>query len=266
MLIGTCDWIGFCPSKVLGGGCISGRAAYCTDMFKCIAKTTCHSLVTRSLPIAKQVHVRPLCQVQGRSFPCKANSSASSLTQDSFGNTTDIGYANARQEAKNTEENVESLLAERRWCLTKPDTEVHQIVLGRSEHGYYNAGPTPAIQRDPSCHQPSNSDEESRGSFLIVRDDLLHPLTGGTHSRLRGRRLVYSFCTASVQRSDRHGNKLRKLDALLPLLQSDGATDVLTCGGCQSAHTAAVGESSGSCYKIWERVRSLLYLIVLTFA
>ncbi|GAQ82667.1 hypothetical protein KFL_001190100 [Klebsormidium nitens] len=51
-------------------------------------------------------------------------------------------------------------------------------------------------------------------NFFVVRDDLLHPLMGG--------------------------NKMRKLDALVPQLQGEGVTDVITCGGMQSAHTAAV--------------------------
>ncbi|KAK9809211.1 hypothetical protein WJX72_011493 [[Myrmecia] bisecta] len=55
----------------------------------------------------------------------------------------------------------------------------------------------------------------SAGSaFWIVRDDLLHPVI--------------------------QANKMRKLDSLLPKLIQDGATDVVTCGGVQSAHTAAV--------------------------
>jgi 1-aminocyclopropane-1-carboxylate deaminase/D-cysteine desulfhydrase-like pyridoxal-dependent ACC family enzyme len=53
--------------------------------------------------------------------------------------------------------------------------------------------------------------------MLLVRDDLLHPLVGG--------------------------NKLRKLDAVVPELTAAGVTDVLTCGGAQSAHTVAVGPS-----------------------
>ncbi|KAG2448972.1 hypothetical protein HYH02_005726 [Chlamydomonas schloesseri] len=48
----------------------------------------------------------------------------------------------------------------------------------------------------------------------MLRDDLLHPVLGG--------------------------NKVRKLDALLPELRHSGVTDVVTCGGVQSAHTAAV--------------------------
>ncbi|MBA0834565.1 hypothetical protein Goarm_006907, partial [Gossypium armourianum] len=57
---------------------------------------------------------------------------------------------------------------------------------------------------------------ENQGlSFYIVRDDLLHPFV--------------------------NGNKARKLDGLLPLIEDHGVTDVVTCGGCQSAHAAAVG-------------------------
>ena len=80
-----------------------------------------------------------------------------------------------------------------------------------------------------------------QSSFLLLQDDLLHPILGG--------------------------NKLRKLDALMPHLAAAGVTDVvspcfsafcitefavsklhfhlpkepqMTCGGLQSAHTAAV--------------------------
>ena len=80
-----------------------------------------------------------------------------------------------------------------------------------------------------------------QSSFLLLQDDLLHPVLGG--------------------------NKLRKLDALMPHLAAAGVTDVVspyfsalcitgtavselhftckrvpqvTCGGLQSAHTAAV--------------------------
>ncbi|KAK3240248.1 hypothetical protein CYMTET_49899 [Cymbomonas tetramitiformis] len=60
--------------------------------------------------------------------------------------------------------------------------------------------------------KPSGGNERAR--LLVVRDDLLHPLMGG--------------------------NKLRKLDALIPELQQEGCTDVVTCGGSQSAHIVAV--------------------------
>lgn len=37
------------------------------------------------------------------------------------------------------------------------------------------------------------------------------------------------------------GNKLRKLDGIAAEWRSSGVTDVVTCGGAQSAHTAAIG-------------------------
>ncbi|KAK9915841.1 hypothetical protein WJX75_005000 [Coccomyxa subellipsoidea] len=59
---------------------------------------------------------------------------------------------------------------------------------------------------------PGSKFPESR--LHIIQDDLLHPILGG--------------------------NKLRKLDALMPALATAGITDLVTCGGLQSAHTAAV--------------------------
>ncbi|KAI3860365.1 hypothetical protein MKX03_007121 [Papaver bracteatum] len=81
---------------------------------------------------------------------------------------------------------------------------------------------------DTKIHQVKlNIDEPSLGyemmkerqgpSFYVVRDDLLHPLV--------------------------NGNKARKLDGLLPLVEDYRVTDVVTCGGCQSAHAAAVAVS-----------------------
>lgn len=66
-------------------------------------------------------------------------------------------------------------------------------------------------------HHGVRVDEISWGKgekVRLVRDDLLHPVAGG--------------------------NKLRKLDALLPRLRAEGTTDIVTCGGIQSAHCAAV--------------------------
>uniref|UniRef100_A0A804NES1 D-cysteine desulfhydrase n=1 Tax=Zea mays TaxID=4577 RepID=A0A804NES1_MAIZE len=59
-----------------------------------------------------------------------------------------------------------------------------------------------------------NEGESGSTKFHVVRDDLLHPLA--------------------------NGNKARKLDALLPILRRCGVTDIVTCGGCQSAHAAAI--------------------------
>ena len=54
--------------------------------------------------------------------------------------------------------------------------------------------------------------------FKVLRDDLSHPWVGG--------------------------NKRRKLDALFPQLKADGVTDVVTCGGTQSAHILAVAAAA----------------------
>lgn len=60
---------------------------------------------------------------------------------------------------------------------------------------------------DPASHVRVNQDRQLAGpSFLILRDDLLHPLMGG--------------------------NKLRKLDGVIPQLQTNGVSDVVS--GCSS--------------------------------
>ena len=41
-----------------------------------------------------------------------------------------------------------------------------------------------------------------------------------------------------------NGNKRRKLDALIPQLLAEGVTDIVTCGGTQSAHTLAVASAA----------------------
>ncbi|TVU35430.1 hypothetical protein EJB05_17319 [Eragrostis curvula] len=116
------------------------------------------------------------------------------------------------------ERTVVKLLSSTEWMLSSPATQVHTISV------------LPSKSNSPSPHQEfafSNltkslrshgggkwSGECGSASFQVVRDDLLHPLS--------------------------NGNKARKLDALLPLLRHRGATDIVTCGGCQSAHAAAV--------------------------
>ncbi|KAL2320227.1 hypothetical protein Fmac_029196 [Flemingia macrophylla] len=94
-------------------------------------------------------------------------------------------------------------LLNRRWTLPNPETKIHQLI--------HTQGPTFLLNTHPSFHVDSNKQSKH---FYIVRDDFLHPLV--------------------------NGNKARKLDALLPQLHHCSVTDVVTCGGCQSAHTAAI--------------------------
>ena len=73
-----------------------------------------------------------------------------------------------------------------------------------------------ALYLEPMAILPPGDEQngESTREALILRDDLLHPFA--------------------------NGNKLRKLDAYLPKLIARGVTDILTCGGAQSAHCAAL--------------------------
>ncbi|KAG8077638.1 hypothetical protein GUJ93_ZPchr0007g5496 [Zizania palustris] len=110
-----------------------------------------------------------------------------------------------------------SLLSAVEWMLPSPATQVHAISVLPSHspssphHHFAFSNLTTAPKR-----RGGKGAEEGNPRFEVVRDDLLHPLA--------------------------NGNKARKLDALLPLLRRCGATDVVTCGGCQSAHAAATGE------------------------
>ncbi|KAF0917816.1 hypothetical protein E2562_021486 [Oryza meyeriana var. granulata] len=109
---------------------------------------------------------------------------------------------------------VANLLSATEWMLPSPVTQVHTISVvpshspSSSPHHFAFSNLTTAPKRSGG-----KGEEEGSPRFEVVRDDLLHPLA--------------------------NGNKARKLDGLLPLLRRRGATDVVTCGGCQSAHAAA---------------------------
>ncbi|EHA8586939.1 putative D-cysteine desulfhydrase 2, mitochondrial [Cocos nucifera] len=103
--------------------------------------------------------------------------------------------------------------------LPSPATPIHKISLSKPHQSQRPHGLIPSQFSYSNEPRPALGTETigARGqtpSFYMVRDDLLHPLV--------------------------NGNKARKLDTLLPILQRYSATDVVTCGGCQSAHTAAV--------------------------
>lgn len=108
-------------------------------------------------------------------------------------------------------ENFMEKVLNRRWTLQSPETKIQQVVHRQGSHGCnFLLNTHPAFGDDGMI-----TEKNKQGNyFYIVRDDLLHPLI--------------------------NGNKARKLDGLLPLIQDYSATDVVTCGGCQSAHTAAI--------------------------
>lgn len=124
----------------------------------------------------------------------------------------------AREGTSTRRAEVERLL-KRRWLLEQPSTTISRVLLSSTKASELEL-PEHLGQREFSLQSMAPGivelGKESNGHvFYVIRDDLLHPLLGG--------------------------NKLRKLDALLPVLEEVKATDVITCGGCQSAHTAALG-------------------------
>lgn len=88
-----------------------------------------------------------------------------------------------------------SKLLDRKWRLQSPATPIHQISVSSAK----GIGKLSFLNNT----RPRLGDEVSKkgSSFYILRDDLLHPLV--------------------------NGNKARKLDALLPLLQDHKVTDLV---------------------------------------
>ncbi|WCJ38607.1 Pyridoxal-5'-phosphate-dependent enzyme family protein [Euphorbia peplus] len=128
------------------------------------------------------------------------------------------GYQGA-SEVKISIEELMSRIMKRKWMLDVPDTKIHPIMLSpiQGQHSDVGLGSI-SFRSNPRPNLLMEKDTQQRhASFYVIRDDLLHPLV--------------------------NGNKARKLDALLPLLVDHSVTDVVTCGGCQSAHAAAVAVS-----------------------
>lgn len=97
-----------------------------------------------------------------------------------------------------------SKLLDRKWGLQSPATQIHQISVSSCGKGTCEEQ---GINKFSFFNNtlPNLGDEVSKrkqgSSFYILRDDLLHPLV--------------------------NGNKSRKLDALLPLLQDHKVTDLV---------------------------------------
>ncbi|KAI3467627.1 hypothetical protein Pfo_024290 [Paulownia fortunei] len=140
------------------------------------------------------------------------NSAISAVQSGSFSNTS-------QGILKNNLVNDEfvSKLLDRRWALSSPDAKINQIMSLNHKGGRLIGDISFQNITQPCLGEGIMIKSQSFPSFYVVRDDLLHPLV--------------------------NGNKARKLDALLPLLEDNAVTDVVTCGGCQSAHTAAVAVS-----------------------
>lgn len=103
---------------------------------------------------------------------------------------------------KLSDEEFVSKLLGRRWTLPSPDAKIHQIMLSASKVSLQESRPLSDISlwnNTNPCF--SQAMVEKDDSFFIVRDDLLHPLI--------------------------NGNKARKLDGLIPLLEDHSVTDVV---------------------------------------
>lgn len=107
------------------------------------------------------------------------------------------------------EERILSHVLDRKWALSTPHSKVQEVVVS---HGTELSGGTSNLFSFSSNLCPSLGEElkEARlggSSFYVIRDDLLHPLISG--------------------------NKTRKLDALLPLMEAHLVTDVVRSRSCR---------------------------------
>ncbi|XP_047963659.1 D-cysteine desulfhydrase 2, mitochondrial isoform X3 [Salvia hispanica] len=142
------------------------------------------------------------------------NSVFSTVKNGSFPNT----YQDVLKHYLVNDESVYKLF-DRRWALSCPDAKINQIMTSSRKGGESIISETISYQNiiPPCLGEGMFEKKNDSSSFYVVRDDLLHPLV--------------------------NGNKSRKLDALLPVLEDNAVTGVVTCGGCQSAHAAAVAVS-----------------------
>ncbi|XP_022151787.1 D-cysteine desulfhydrase 2, mitochondrial isoform X2 [Momordica charantia] len=109
-----------------------------------------------------------------------------------------------------------SRLLDRRWTLADPDTKISKVTFSNADTNLENSPASHlclAVDTNSCTFNDVSRTDYQEQSFYVVRDDLLHPLI--------------------------NGNKARKLDGVLPLIEDNSVTDVVTCGGCQSAHAAA---------------------------
>jgi hypothetical protein len=96
---------------------------------------------------------------------------------------------------------MENLL-NRRWTLPIPETKIHQVIHRQGLDGRSNflLNTNPDFDDDDGRNAEMDK-HRKKNHFYVVRDDLLHPII--------------------------NGNKARKLDGLLPLLQDYSVTDVV---------------------------------------
>ena len=93
-----------------------------------------------------------------------------------------------------------SAVLSRKWLLEKPETQVEHMSFSAQHHH--------ECVHDSRCVLQLRRLTLSTGELVVVQDDLLHPVLGG--------------------------NKLRKLDGLLPEVKGTGCTELVRL--LQSSH------------------------------
>ncbi len=100
-------------------------------------------------------------------------------------------------------ESSQSPLLNRAWLLKTPNTEVGSLLrLQQKSATYHTHRLALKVQMRKVALET--------GQLLVLQDDLLHPILGG--------------------------NKLRKLDALLPEVKASGCTDLVRQAGQSTSH------------------------------
>ena len=113
-------------------------------------------------------------------------------------------YCQGVPKMKLSSEEFASKLLDRRWALPSPDTKIHQIMLSQArlrDRGGPFGNRSMLNNTQPSFGDDMVAKNDQNPSFYIVRDDLLHPFV--------------------------NGNKARKLDGLLPIIEDHSVTDVV---------------------------------------
>lgn len=93
-------------------------------------------------------------------------------------------------------------LLDRRWTLSSPETKIQQILLSEKKGTHRGDMSHDVSLLNDANLGPRMMEDTQEPSFYVVRDDLLHPLV--------------------------NGNKSRKLDALLSLVEDHSVTDVVS--------------------------------------